>query len=106
MFGERQRERKNAALPQTRAAGFAVFCAILLASCSSTFSSLPSQAGGEPAGTPERSVTPAAYPAVHDMPPPRTSTVLTEAQRKQAEDELAAIRDRQSKRAGTTPADQ
>ena len=101
MVWDSRREGKHAALPQARTAA-AVICALLLASCSSTFSSLPSQVGGEPAGTPERPVTPAAYPAVHDMPPARTSAVLTDAQRKQAEDELAAIRDRQNKRAGTS----
>jgi hypothetical protein len=70
------------------------------ASCSSTLSELPTQVGGEPAGTPERPVTPAVYPAVHDMPPPRSTAVLTDDQRKQAENELAAARDRQIKQSG------
>jgi hypothetical protein len=38
-----------------------------------------------------------AYPAVHDMPPPRTAAVLTPEQVKEAEAELTAVRDRQSK---------
>lgn len=99
-------EQKYAALPQRAAAVGAVLIAMLMASCSSTLSNLPTQMGGEPTGTPERPVTPAAYPAVHDMPPPRTSAVLTDAQRKQTEDELTAARDRQSKRSGAASSDQ
>jgi hypothetical protein len=68
-----------------------------LCACSSTFSSLPTQLGGMPADTPQTSAAPAAYPAVHDMPPPRQNAVLTEAEQKQAESELAALRERQAK---------
>ena len=55
--------------------------------------------GGLPRGTPERPATPPAYPAVHDMPPPRTSVVLTEEQKKKVEAELAAMRADQARRA-------
>ncbi len=72
---------------------------VVLAGCSSTFADLPAQLGGLPAGTPERSAAPAAYPAVHDMPPPRPNTVLTAEQQKQAEAELAALRARQAQQA-------
>jgi hypothetical protein len=37
---------------------------------------------------------PYAYPAVHDMPPPRGSTVLTDAEQKKLEDDLIAARNR------------
>ena len=37
---------------------------------------------------------PSAYPAVHDMPPPRGSTVLTDAEQKKLEDDLIAARNR------------
>ena len=70
-----------------------------LAACASTVADLPPQLGGLPAGTPERPATPVAYPAVHDMPPPRPNTVLTEAERKKAEAELAELRARQEKQA-------
>jgi hypothetical protein len=75
--------------------------AVMLASCTSTLSELPPQAGGLPEGTPERPATAPAYPAVHDMPPPRTSTVLTEEEKKKVEAELAAMREQQARRAGT-----
>jgi hypothetical protein len=75
--------------------------AVILASCASTLSELPPQAGGLPEGTPERAATAPAYPDVHDMPPPRTSTVLTEEEKKKVEAELAAMREQQARRAGT-----
>jgi hypothetical protein len=55
---------------------------------------MPTAAGGLPEGTPERPTTPGAYPAVHDMPPARESAVLTSAEQKQLEDDLAAARKR------------
>ena len=70
-----------------------------LGACASTVADLPQEVGGLPAGTPERPATPSAYPAVHDMPPPRPNTVLTAEERKKAEAELAALRDRQAKQA-------
>jgi len=57
-----------------------------------------------PANTPQPSAAPVAYPAVHDMPPPRQNAVLTDAEQKQAEAELAALRARQAKQVATTPA--
>jgi hypothetical protein len=73
--------------------------AVSLGACASAVSDLPPQLGGLPAGTPERPAQPAAYPAVHDMPPPRPNTVLTEEERKKAEADLAALRERQEKAA-------
>jgi hypothetical protein len=78
----------------------------MVGGCSSTLSEMPTQLGGLPAGAPERPATPAAYPAVHDMPPPRPNTVLSEDERKKTEAELAALRARQEKQAGTTSAAQ
>ena len=54
----------------------------------------PSALGGLPEGAPQRSTKPSAYPAVHDMPPPRGSTVLTDAEQKKLEDDLIAARNR------------
>ena len=77
----------------------AIGLALALGACSAaTFSEMPSQVGGLPAGTPERPVTPTGYPAVHDMPPPRTDVVLTKEEQKKAEAELAAARAGQSKK--------
>ena len=78
---------------------FALALAGSLGACASTVGDLPPQLGGLPAGTPERAANPPAYPAVHDMPPPRPNTVLTEEERKKAEAELAALRERQEKAA-------
>jgi hypothetical protein len=78
---------------------FALALAASLGACASTVADLPSQVGGLPAGTPERPAQPPAYPAVHDMPPPRSAIVLTEEERKKAEADLVALRARQEKAA-------
>jgi hypothetical protein len=72
---------------------------VLLAACSSMVSAIPTQLGGLPAGTPSRPDDPPTYPAVHEMPPPRSAAVLTEEERKKVEAELAAMREEQAKRA-------
>jgi hypothetical protein len=77
--------------------GVALACS--LTSCSSVLSELPTQLGGIPDGAPERPASSRAYPAVHDMPPPRAGAVLTEAEKKQVEAELAAMREEQAKHA-------
>lgn len=82
-------------------AGGVFLLLVLLAGCSSTIEKLPAAVGGLPADAPDRPATPAAYPAVHDMPPARTNTVLTEDEQKKAAAELAAARDQQAKRAAT-----
>src|SRR5258708_3004062 len=74
-------------------------CSAMLASCSTVFSEMPPQVGGLPEGTPERPAAPPAYPAVHDMPPPRVTAVLTEEEKRKVESELAAIRAEQARRA-------
>jgi hypothetical protein len=70
-----------------------LIAAATIAGCSSVFSELPKDLGGLPEGAPARSEMPPAYPHVHEMPPPRDSTVLTAEQRKKLEAELAAARD-------------
>ena len=64
---------------------------------------MPTALGGLPEGAPQRATKPSAYPAVHDMPPPRGSTVLTDAEQKKLEDDLIAARTRTgaAARAGT-----
>jgi hypothetical protein len=57
--------------------------------------SLPASMGGLPQGAPQRPLQPADYPAVHDMPPPRTNTTLSEEEVKRAEQDLNAVRARQ-----------
>jgi hypothetical protein len=86
-------------------AGAALVCAgtvlisVLISACSTVLSEVPTQMGGLPAGAPARPETPPAYPAVHDMPPPRSAAVLTEEERKKVEAELAAMRAEQARRA-------
>jgi hypothetical protein len=70
-----------------------------LASCSTVLSEMPTQVGGLPAGTPQRPAAAPDYPAVHEMPPPRTAAVLTEEEKKKVEAELAAMRAAQARRA-------
>jgi hypothetical protein len=59
---------------------------------------LPNELGGLPAGAPARPQTPYEYPAVHDMPPNRASTPMTEEEQVKLEKELATVRDRQEGR--------
>jgi hypothetical protein len=62
---------------------------------------LPSDLGGLPAGAPARSATTYQYPAVHDMPPPRSTKTMSEEEQVRLEKELRAVRDRQESRAGS-----
>ncbi|HXX08546.1 MAG TPA: hypothetical protein VEJ43_10830 [Pseudolabrys sp.] len=73
--------------------------AAMLAGCSasSVIDKLPADMG-LPAGAPARPDVPYQYPAVHDMPPARTSVTMTEEEQVRLERELAAIRDRQEGR--------
>ncbi len=75
-----------------------------LASCASMGGDIPASIGGLPQGVPERSSTPVAFPAVHDMPPPRTGKMLTEDEKKRAEAELAVMRAEQARRAQSSAA--
>jgi hypothetical protein len=77
------------------AAALCVCAAAILAGCSTGTmgDSMPTAVGGLPENTPQRPATPAAYPAVHDMPPPR-SHMLTDEEQKKLEDDLVAARNR------------
>jgi hypothetical protein len=77
---------------------------VILAGCSAgtIADHMPTAAGGLPEGMPQRPATPAAYPAVHDLPPKRDSTVLTDEEQKKLEDDLIAARNRTSGAAAAT----
>jgi hypothetical protein len=75
-----------------------------LASCAS-MAQLPVSAGGMPQDAPKRPQTAPAFPAVHDMPPPRKSAVLTEEEKKKVEAELAVVRAQQARRAQSSKSD-
>jgi len=77
-----------------------VIAAAGLAGCSSisekfrdTAAALPGV--GLPADAPERTAQPVAFPAVHDVPPPRNSVTLTNTEQAQMERELVTARDEQ-----------
>jgi hypothetical protein len=67
---------------------------VVLAGCSTVGDHLPTAAGGLPEGAPARPANPAAYPAVHDVPPQRPQSVLTEAEQQKLESDLIAARNR------------
>ncbi len=75
-----------------------------LASCSTMGGDIPAAVGGLPQDAPERPAAAPAYPAVHDMPPPRNSAVLTEEEKKRVEAELAVMRAQQARRAQSSAA--
>jgi hypothetical protein len=75
-----------------------------LASCAS-MAQLPVSAGGMPQDAPKRPQIAPAFPAVHDMPPPRKSAVLTEEEKKRVEAELAVVRAQQARRAQSSKSD-
>jgi len=91
--------RRVAVLRRWRLAA-AVIAAVGLACCSSisekfrdTAAALPGV--GLPADAPERTAQPVAFPAVHDIPPPRNSVTLTNTEQDQMERELVTARDQQ-----------
>jgi hypothetical protein len=55
---------------------------------------------GLPAGAPARPATPYQYPAVHDMPPARSTPPMSGEEQARLEKELAAVRERQEGRDG------
>jgi hypothetical protein len=90
------------------ACGLAAVLSAALAGCSSSGldnlnNTLPSSVA-LPAAAPERPVDAPAFPAVHDMPPPRPNVTLTAEEQVKLEDDLAALKTRQDIAAGTTPA--
>jgi hypothetical protein len=76
------------------------------ASISQKFAETASQAPeiGLSANAPARPAQQMAYPAVHDVPPPRTAVVLTDIEQHKLETDLVSARDQQQAVAGVTPA--
>ena len=70
--------------------------AAALAGCSSAsvVDSIPHSVGGLPDGVPARPATPTAYPAVHDLPPPRSDTALSDVESKRLREDLKNTRNR------------
>jgi hypothetical protein len=80
--------------------------AVILAGCSAAnvADHMPTAIGGLPEATPQRPATPAAYPAVHDLPPKRDDTILSYEEQKKLENDLVAAGKRASGAAGVKPA--
>ncbi len=83
-----------------RVAGLSLLAALGGCSAGPIIDRLPGDLG-LPAGAPVRPEKPLEYPAVHDMPPARSSIPMTEEEQVKAEKELTALRDRQE---GRSPA--
>jgi hypothetical protein len=66
----------------------------ILAGCSSVIDHIPPTVGGLPEGVPERPAGPTSFPAVHDIPPRRTETTLSEEEKKRLREDLASTRER------------
>jgi hypothetical protein len=96
-FTRVDRSTPSAGRQRRAAPALLLAAAALLSACSSTIADLPAPIG-LPQGAPERPAVEGDYPAVGDMPPARPTVVLTEQERKKAEDELIAARDRQMRR--------
>ena len=77
-----------------RTVAAALLLAATLAGCSSVVDNIPSSMGGLPEGVPARPATPPAYPAVHDMPPPRRDGALSDAESKRLREDLKNTRNR------------
>lgn len=92
---------------QFRSALLACGMTVALAGCSSSQlntlnDALPS-AVALPAGAPERPLEAPEFPAVHDMPPPRSNVTLSPEEQVRLEDDLAALKTRQEIAAGVPP---
>ena len=72
----------------------ALLLAATLAGCSSVIDNVPTSMGGLPEGVPQRPATPAAYPAVHDLPPPRQDSARSDAESKRLREDLKNTRNR------------
>jgi hypothetical protein len=92
------------ALGRSLLAALSLGAFVALAGCSSgqVIDDLPANLG-LPADAPARPATPYQYPAVHDMPPPRTSAPMSAEDQLRLEKELTAVRNRQE---GRNPQDE
>ncbi len=79
--------------------GISAACLAVGACSSSVIDSIPSWAGGEPVGTPERPTATAEYPPVNERPPPRPAQLITEEEQAKVERELAEAHAAQIQRA-------
>ena len=89
--------------------GLAVAAAVCLSGCASMSQKFAESASQLPhvglsPNAPARPTEQMAYPAVHDVPPPRTATMLTDVEQHKLETDLVSLRDQQQTAAGVPPA--
>ena len=77
-----------------RRVAFALLLAAMAGGCSSVIDHIPTSMGGLPEGTPPRAAVQAPYPKVHDMPPARQDTALSEAESTRLREDLKGTRTR------------
>jgi hypothetical protein len=82
--------------PRLAAAAVLLAAGLALAGCSSAIDMIPSQVGGLPASAPARPENAPEFPNVYATPAPRETRPLTDEEQKKLQQELTAIRDRQS----------
>ncbi len=71
---------------------------LAMGGCSvSSIEQLPASVGGLPSEAPARPQTPYEFPAVHDLPPPRSTQPMSDDELLKAENALEAARERQEK---------
>jgi hypothetical protein len=75
-----------------------------LCGCSSVIDHIPTSLGGLPEGVPPRKTTQGPYPSVHDMPPARQDSVLSESESKRLREDLKLTRSRVATPPAETPA--
>jgi hypothetical protein len=87
------------------AAALAACAMALLCGCSGSLIAdhMPAAVGGLPVDAPARPASEGAYPAVHNMPPARSTAPLNNDQQKQLEDDLVAARNRYGGGSPDTP---
>jgi len=85
--------RKRTGAARALATALLVAGATALAGCTSTIDHIPAAVGGLPEGVPPRPETPQAFPAVHNMPPARVDTVLSDAEKRKLREDLAKQRE-------------
>src|SRR5262245_61847180 len=99
--------RSQRSHPRLAVAAALIAGAGLLAGCSAgntVADYLPTAVGGMPEAAPQRPTRPSAYPAVHDLPPTRPTTVLTDAEQTKLESDLVAARNRAAEAAASAAA--
>jgi hypothetical protein len=77
--------------------------ALALVACSSALDMVPEKLGGLPSGAPQRPATSLPAPNVYEVRPKREERPLSDAEQKQLESDLMALRENEKQRANPPP---